>query len=333
MIEGRRDGEWCRRADDRHHQCHPKRGAELPGHRVEPGGGGKAVSGRRRDGRRADVRQQRPRTDAEHHDAGQPLAEEVWAQADDLHEPQDGAAPDQPAGDQHRAMPDALDDPARGTGHGGGDERPRRQGEPGIEHGIAPHAGQEQDVGQRVAVVACGGDDRHRVGSAEVADAQQGQVEDRRAVPATAANEHCTEGDRQDERAQRPSAGPAPFLPLDDPQHQGSGAGREQKRPEQIGHPPPPGSPTLNQSAPGEDDRRRADRKVDQEHQAPVVGAHKQPAQRRAEAGGSGGDRRGQRHSMRAPLGREGVQHQRQRRGNQQRRPESLENPKGDQDV
>ncbi len=152
--------------------------------------------------------------------------------ADALDEPQHRAAPDQPAGDEHRPVADALHEPARRAGHGGGHERPRREREAGLEDRVAPHAGEEQDVGQRVAVEAGRGDDGHRVGGAERADPQQRQVDDRRAMPRAAPHEDRAEHDGGRERADDPRAAPAPLLPLDHAQHERGDRQREQQRAE-----------------------------------------------------------------------------------------------------
>ncbi len=66
--------------------------------------------------------------------------------ADALDEPQHGAAPDQAACDQHRPVTDALDEPARRPGDRRRDERTGRQRESGVQHRVAPHAGQEQTL-------------------------------------------------------------------------------------------------------------------------------------------------------------------------------------------
>ena len=148
------------------------------------------------------------------------------------------AAPDQPAGDEHRTMSDLLHEPARRPGHGGGDERTGRQRQTGLEHRVPPHAGQEQHVGERVAVEAGRGDDRHRVRRAERPDLQQREVDDRRAVPAAPPHEHGAEDDRDDERADDPRAAPSPFLALDDGQHKRGDRQGEHHRPQQVRHAP-----------------------------------------------------------------------------------------------
>ena len=50
-----------------------------------------------------------------------------------LDQPQNRPAPDEPAGDEHRPVPDPLDQPAARTGHRRGHEWPGRQGEPGTQ--------------------------------------------------------------------------------------------------------------------------------------------------------------------------------------------------------
>ena len=60
---------------------------------------------------------------------------------------------------------------------------------------------------------------------------------------------------------------------------------------------------------------------------------HQQAAERRADAGGERGDRAEQRHRVRAALGRERLEHERQRRGDDQRGADRLQDPVGGQRV
>ena len=95
-----------------------------------------------------------------------------------------------------------------------------------------------------------------------------------------APDEHRAERQRGGEGAEHASAAPAPFLALDDAEHESGDREREQQRSEQVGHAPPSGRAALDQPPAGEHDRGHADRDVDQEHQAPVRG--RRPASRRA---------------------------------------------------
>ena len=309
------------RDDERDAQCR----ADLACDGVQAGRRGVLRSRGRGDRRRGQVREQRAGAEPEEHDAGQPLAHEVRGQADARDEPEDGRAPEQPAGDEHRTRPDPRDEVARRPGHGGGDERARRQREARLEHGVVPHRGEEEDVDERVAVEPGAGDDRHRVGDAERPVAQERQVDDRRAMRRAAPGEDRSEHERRGERAQHPWIEPAPFRALDDRQDERRDRQRQHERALQVGHPPAAGRPALDQVAAREHDRRDADRHVDEEDEPPVADGDQNPAERGAEPGRRGGDGGQQRHAVRAALGRERVEHQGERRRDEQRRPERLE--------
>ena len=202
---------WGRCPENRDDERDAQRRADLTCHGVQAGGRRVPGSWSRGDRRRGQIREQRAGAEPEQKDAGQPLADEVRGDADARNEPEDGRAPEQPAGDKHRPRPDSHDEVARGAGDGSGDERPRRQREASLEHGVVPHRGEEEDVDQRVAVEAGAGEDRRGVGDAERPAAQQREVHDRRTMRRAAPDEDCSEHERSGERAQHPCVEPAPF--------------------------------------------------------------------------------------------------------------------------
>jgi hypothetical protein len=331
VVEGGRGVQWRRRADDGDHDGHAERGPHLPGDRVHAGRGGKALAGRRCDRRRAQVGEQRARTDAEQHDPGQPLAEEVGCRADALHEPEHGAAPDEAAGDEHRPVADPLHQPARGTGDGGGDERARRERQAGLEHRVVPDACEEQDVGEGVAEEARRTDHGHRVAGRERPDPQEREVDERRAVPGAAPYEHGSDHDRSGERSDHSGSAPSPLLALDDAEDERRDRDGEHQGARQVRHPPPAGRAALHEMPARKQHRHEPDREVDQEHQPPVAGRDQEAAERRPEARCTGRDRREVRHAVRAVLDGDGLQDERQRGRDQQRRTERLHHTEGDQ--
>ena len=161
--------------------------------------------------------------------------------------------------------------PARRARDGGGHERPGREREPGLQRAVAPHAGQEQDVRERVAVEAGRGDDRHAVGGAERADAQQPQVDDRRAVPGAAPDEDRRRAPAPRRRRRAHARCPSPTR---SPSRRRAPArrspARTAARPSRSGIRRRPGRAALDQLPAGQHDRGHADRQVDEEHQAPV---------------------------------------------------------------
>ena len=311
------------RDDERDAQCR----ADLTRDGVQAGGRRVPGSRGRGDRRRGQIREQRAGAEPEQQDAGQPLADEVRGDADARNEPEDGRAPEQPAGDEHRPRPDSHDEVARRAGDGSGDERARRQREARLEHGVVPHRGEEEDVDQRVAVEAGAGEDRRGVGDAERPAAQQREVHDRRAMRRAAPDEDRSEHERSGERAQHPCVEPSPFRALHDRQDERRDRQRQHERAQQVGHPPAAGRTALDQMAAREHHRRDADRHVDEEHEPPVAGGDQKPAERGAEPGRPRGDRGQQRHAVRSALGRERVEHQGKRRRDEKRRPERLQHP------
>ena len=259
-----------------------------------------------------------PAPTPEQQHAGQPLGDELAASRPTCVTNQNTAgAPEQRRRHEHGAVAEALGEPARRSGDGGGDERAGRHRQAGLEHRVVPDGGQEEDVAQRVAVEAAPprrSSSRWRPrrsamrSSAEVERAARGGGRERH-------DEVRAERDRDGPRAEHAWVGPAPLLALDDAEHQRRDRHRE-ARPTRAGR-APGGGPGARLSTrwrrestyaamPTGTLTRKTSRQSDSGDQ--------QAAQRRADARGQRGDRAEQCDRVRAALGREGVEHQRQRR-------------------
>ena len=239
------------------------------------------------------------------------------------------------AGHEHRARPDALDDPARGrrrppTATNG----PGVSARPGVEDRVAPDRRQEEDVAR-----ACSRRTPAAptividVGDREGADAQQRQVDDRRAVPARAPHDDARRA--ATEAAHEPStrrARPAPVRALDDAEH-------EQRRSTARTGPSRAGRESAGGPARGSRRGGGASRTI----AAIPIGMLTRNTRRQSAAvtsrppsdgpmpAASARDGRRQRDGVRAVLGAERREHEPQRRRDQQRRAERLDDARGDQ--
>src|SRR5579863_7835654 len=92
-------------------------------------------------------------------------------------------APPQAPGHEHGARAEALGQPAGWPRHRDRHQRADREGQARPQDRVPPHVREEQDIRQGVTVVPGRPYDHHRVGGADRPDPQQGQVEDREAVP------------------------------------------------------------------------------------------------------------------------------------------------------
>ncbi len=144
-----------------------------------------------------------------------------------------------------------------------------------------------------------------------------------------AAQEDRPEHDRDGERGHDPRASPAPLLSLHDAEHERGDGEREQERAEDVGHAPAAWRAALDQTPSCQHDGGHADGQVDEEHEPPVGGGHEHATQRRSETRCGGRHGRQQGDAVRAPLGRERVEHQGQRRGHEEGGAEGLDHPEG----
>ncbi len=92
-----------------------------------------------------------------------------------------------------------------------------------------------------------------------------------------------------------------------------------------------PGALTLDQVPPPEDERGDTERQVDQKRQPPVVRFHEHAAERWAEPGGGRRRRAPEPDGVRAALGGEGLDDERERRRDEQRGAGGLHAPERDQ--
>jgi len=129
---------------------------------------------------------------------------------------EDPGGEEEGAGDDHCEVAETV---GEATGGAGDDRRPERAGESGgagLEHGVAPDRGEEEDVAE---------DQREEGGSeeegAEIADregavGEEGRLDDRARVGAAAGDHHQQQHRPQGERAEHRGRGPAPVVALDD---------------------------------------------------------------------------------------------------------------------
>ena len=198
------------------------------------------------------------------------------------------------AGDEHGTVPEALGEPARRARDGGGDERAGRQREARLEHRVLPDPRQEEDVDERVAVEAGGGDDRHRVRDREGADPQQAEVDDRRAVPGCSAERQTRRGRTAAANAAERSRGLVqPHSgALDDAEHQSADREREE-RARRAGRACAGARARGSRPAAAARARRRRSRSgtLTRKTSRQSAAADQQAAERRADAGGERADR------------------------------------------
>jgi hypothetical protein len=281
----------CRgRPQHRHQQRHAQRRADLTAHRQHRRARGEALGSQRRcagAGQRGDHQAHAGSAD---HDPRQVLGQ-VGGRVARL-----GDVPDLSAHEQQRA--DDARDPvaqARPETSGGNAERGRHrrageQHQPGFQHALVPHAGEEQHTREQHRAEAREEQDRGSHRQAEAAHAQHRRLHDRRLVafraPPDGRQPHQGDGEQREDRRRSP----APFLTLDDRHHQRADRDDQRAGPEHVRAPRAELAP-LPQRAQAEAQPEQPDRDVHQEHPAPV-GLHQQTAERgacrRGDAAGGG---------------------------------------------
>jgi hypothetical protein len=168
--------------------------------------------------------------------------------------------------------------------------------------------------------------------SADVADAEEPEVDDRRGVTAAALEEDDEQGGGGDERRQRAHVAPAPRRSLHDPQGQRPQCHRDDQCSSEVGKPAPSRHSALDQRLAREVVGERADRQVGHEGEAPVRRAHKHAPERRSHPGGKRRRRRPHRHRVTASLLGERLQHQTERAGHEHGGTGGLNDPEEDQE-
>ena len=132
------------------------------------------------------------------------------------------------------------------------------------------------------------------------------------------------------EGGERPGAGPAPVVALDDPQRHRRQAERQHQRPGQVGQAAVASAWLGQQPAAGEQ-QRGAERQVDEEDEPPAVEFDQGGAEGRPGRRGRGGGGAPEADPGRPLLGREAVEDDRQRGRRDRRRPRPLQDAEGDQ--
>jgi hypothetical protein len=227
---------------------------------------------------------------------------------------------------------EAVGETAGGTREDGREGRSGQGRGTGLQHGVAPDAGEEEDVAEDQREEGGGEEQGAEVAEAEGAVGEEGRLDDWTRVAGGAPDHAAQQERRGGEGAQGGDTGPAPVVALDDRQRHQRQAGGQHQCPGQVGQAGvEPGS--LAQGAAAEGYDGGAERQVDEEDQAPV-GEHDQgAAQSRADRRRRGRSGAPDADPGRPLLEREGIEDERQRGRRDHRRADALDHAEGDQEA
>ena len=195
----------------------------------------KRSGGRRGGGGCRQRPQGHPDPGAAEHEAGQEGGRVLGRGADRGEDVGEAGGKGEAAGRGHRPLADPGPEAARGDREGRRHQRPRGEGEAGLQRRVAPDFGQQQDAGEQHRPEAGEEDGGGEVGEGEGADPQQRQLDHRGVVVGGAETKATTRAEGGGERAERARVRPAPFRALDDAEGEQADAERQLGGAEQVG--------------------------------------------------------------------------------------------------
>ena len=235
------------------------------------------------------------------------------------------------AGDDHGAVAEAVGELA---GRAGDDRRERRAGQgrgAGLQHRVAPDRGEEEDVAEDQREEGGGEEQGAEVADAEGAVGEQRRLDDRARVAAAAARRRR----RAAARRRRSSRGSAlavqpQSLPSTIASVTSARLERQHQRAGQVRQ-AAVAARALDAGRRPAQTHGGAERQVDEEDEAPVGELDQRAAEGRADRRRRGRGGAPDADAGGAPLGREGVEDDRQRGRRDHRRADPLEDAEGDQ--
>src|SRR5258705_9318377 len=298
---------------------------------VHGGPSGEAIGGQAGDGGRREQRQHHRDADARHEREGQPDGEVSRSGIRSREQEQRRGRGDDAARNQDRTLPDPSRESPELGGEQEDDEWPRRHGEPGPDRRVTPDLAEKLDVPEKHDREPRAVEKLAEVRPAEPALGEEVEREHRVRDGGAPSGERGEQHDSAEERSHGPGTRPPPRAGLNDREGEENERDGDDNRPDGGGQPRTVRLARLGQQPPSEDRDGDADRNVDDEHRAPTPRFDEEPTDGWTQRGGQRPRRSPERDGLRNPGLREGSQDQRQRRGDETRGPEPLQDSGGDE--